>query len=625
MQLLTMSGLRLMVAVFILVLSSIPSSEELLSTDIKLRDNSTALFEEVCGHDNDKLVNKKYDKLVSCFPQNDTVLVRKFSCVTASNKNHSSFVAGACPFSGRVTFGAYRLNLNSSTVNSSIFCKGMNRQGQLCGCCDNNSALAINSYSLQCMNASDCHWYHWPILLLVDLGPVTVFFIIVIVFHISITSGYANAYILFAQLMSLQINVIYLKDDWGAAVSENHHPPDKIAMSLIVAYSVWNLDLGRSILPSLCLGHSIGNVHAIAFQYIAALYGLVLIITVYVLVELHARNVRLIVWLWRPFGICFSRFQRQLDARASIIDAFATLLLLAYSKTALTSIILLTPTQLIDRDGKVIGYVLLYDGTIDYFGGKHFILAIVAIIVFMLFIALPPIALVLYPFKCVQKCLTRYRLNRPALVAFMDAFQGCYKDGTNGTRDLRFFSAAYMLLRVVVFTIFVTFARVDLYHHLQYCNLIISGAFTILIAILRPYKRSLYNNIDTAMFGFCTLVAGTSIYKSTLKRHKLTYEIIFLIMLSIPFFISVIYVLVRICAFIRVNRCVNWCVLKYGSPGRRSTLGRISGSYLRNFGSDQGPSTPSLPDRLLRPEEYDNNETSELNHTCGSKKYGALL
>ena len=199
--------------------------------------------------------------------------------------------------------GAYRLNLNSSTVNSSVFCKGMNRTGQLCGCCDNESALAINSYSLQCMDASDCHWYNWPILLLVDLGPVTVFFIIIIVFHISITSGYANGYILFAQLMSLQINVIYLKDDWAAVVSAQS---DKIAMSLVAVYSVWNLDLGRSILPNLCLSHFIGNVHAIAFQYITALYGLVLIITVYVLVELHARNFRLIVWLWRPFGMCFS-------------------------------------------------------------------------------------------------------------------------------------------------------------------------------------------------------------------------------------------------------------------------------------------------------------------------------
>ena len=352
MQLLTMSNLQLLVAVFILASLLVPSSEEQLTSGIKVKHNSTAIFEDVCG---DNIIAKKhYDNLVSCFPQNDTVLVRKFSCVTPSHKNKSLFVAGACPFSGRAMIGAYRLNLNSSTVNSSVFCKGMNRTGQLCGCCDNESALAINSYSLQCMDASDCHWYNWPILLLVDLGPVTVFFIIIIVFHISITSGYANGYILFAQLMSLQINVIYLKDDWAAVVSAQS---DKIAMSLVAVYSVWNLDLGRSILPNLCLSHFIGNVHAIAFQYITALYGLVLIITVYVLVELHARNFRLIVWLWRPFGMCFSRFQRHLDARASIIDAFATLHSFGILiKTALTcQLFFFTPTQLINRDGQTIG------------------------------------------------------------------------------------------------------------------------------------------------------------------------------------------------------------------------------------------------------------------------------
>ena len=92
MQLLTMSNLQLLVAVFILASLLVPSSEEQLTSGIKVKHNSTAIFEDVCG---DNIIAKKhYDNLVSCFPQNDTVLVRKFSCVTPSHKNKSLFVWG---------------------------------------------------------------------------------------------------------------------------------------------------------------------------------------------------------------------------------------------------------------------------------------------------------------------------------------------------------------------------------------------------------------------------------------------------------------------------------------------------------------------------------------------------
>ena len=94
---------------------------------------------------------------------------------------------------------------------------------------------------------------------------------------------------------------------------------------------------------------------------------------------------------------------------------------------------------------------MFYDGTVDYFGTKHLPLALVAIIVVIIFVLLPPLAMILYPFKCVQRCLTHCRLHRPAVVAFMDAIQWC-------TYDLRFFSTVYFLLRVVVFAMYAALA-----------------------------------------------------------------------------------------------------------------------------------------------------------------------
>ena len=230
----------------------------------------------------------------------------------------------------------------------------------------------------------------------------------------------------------MQINAMLLQKDWEVVMNSTITDPKlayRISMALVNIYSVWNLDFEQSILPSVCMIPGLGNMAALALGYLNAVFGLVLIITVYVLVELHARNVRLVVWLWRPFGMCFSRFRRQLNTKASLIDAFATFILLSYSKFTITSIMLLVPTELFNISGHVVGHVLLYNSAVEYFGTKHLPLAVVAIIVLITFVLLPPLAMILYPFKCVQRCLTRCRLHRPALVAFMDAIQGCCKDG----------------------------------------------------------------------------------------------------------------------------------------------------------------------------------------------------
>ena len=116
-------------------------------------------------------------------------------------------------------------------------------------------------------------------------------------------------YILYAQLVSMQINTMLLQKDWEMAI--NFKVPlqilrklaYRISMALVNIYSVWNLGLGRSIIPSVCMIPGLGTLHALALGYLNAVFRLVLIITVNILVELHARNVRLVVWLWRLFGM----------------------------------------------------------------------------------------------------------------------------------------------------------------------------------------------------------------------------------------------------------------------------------------------------------------------------------
>ena len=83
----------------------------------------------------------------------------------------------------------------------------------------------------------------------------------------------------------------------------------------------------------------------------------------------------------------------------------------------------------------------------EYFGSAHLPYALLAIAISFIFVALPFLLLVIYPCRCFHKCLNYCGLRSQTLHIFMDAFQGSYK---TEPRDLRYFSAFYLLLRLLM-------------------------------------------------------------------------------------------------------------------------------------------------------------------------------
>ena len=103
-----------------------------------------------------------------------------------------------------------------------------------------------------------------------------------------------------------------------------------ITITALTTYGVWNLDFFRTLLPKTCL--KITTLTTLALDFAVAIYPLVLVIFTYILIELHTRGYRLVMWLWRPFHKCFVCFNRAWDIQSSFIKAFATFLLLSYVK-----------------------------------------------------------------------------------------------------------------------------------------------------------------------------------------------------------------------------------------------------------------------------------------------------
>ena len=141
-------------------------------------------------------------------------------------------------------------------------------------------------------------------------------------------------------------------------------------------YGFWNLDFFQAFIShQVCL--KVDTLQVLALDYSIAFYPLALIIVTYVFIELHAHNFRFIVWVWKPFHRCFAHFRQHWDIRTSIIDAFATFLLLSNIKLLSLSTDLLTPTYVYNMNGTVLGIYLYYDASIEYFGTKntsHFLL-----------------------------------------------------------------------------------------------------------------------------------------------------------------------------------------------------------------------------------------------------------
>ena len=287
--------------------------------------------------------------------------------------------------------------------------------------------------------------------------------------------------------------------------------------------SIWNLDFFRTLYSPFCLQSRSSTLQMLSLDYLIAVYPLALIILTYILVTLHYYDNRLVVWIWRPFHKCFIRFRRKWDIQNSLVDAFATFLLLSYVKFLSVSFDILMPTPVLDKWGNQISTVLYYDGTIKYFGMEHLPYALTAIIVLVVFTFLPILLLFLYPCKCFQTFLNRVHCRSQALHAFIEAYQGCFKDGTDGGRDCRYFAALYLLIRVLTYFVF----EMSIISFTIIFIVILFVTVILLIASFHPYKRT-SNNIIEIVFFSQIIIVFVGVYQYSSKQYYVkVIEVIF--------------------------------------------------------------------------------------------------
>ena len=433
--------------------------------------------------------------VVVCNNETQEVGVLAAYCLTSNGDTNSTSVVGRClavvNHGDRLLsqVGIYNRVEKNISVQDQQTCGYLNRQGRLCGKCKPNHYVSAYSYDIKCYPCTSSLWWNILKYICVAYLPLTAFLCVVVVFRISVASPAMRVLIILCQLLSVPVVLRYLL--------QLDHDPNSLRYIKFLAtlYGIWNLDFFRLVIPPICL--PLNTMHIIALDYLVAVYPLFLLICFYVLLTAHDRGCWLVVRLWRPFLWCTARLRQHWNIRHSIIDAFATFLLLSYIKLLNTSLDLLTPINIRNMHGLWVGSFLYHDATIEYMSPQHKLYASLAIFVLIVGILFPLVLLLLYPMQWFQKCLNKCHLNSPGLQIFMQCFQGYYRDRTDGGRECRYFAIVYPAFKVA--TYFMYGATLSNMFYLVFILLCILVMVTILA--VQPYKKAyeFYNKLDIVM------------------------------------------------------------------------------------------------------------------------------
>ena len=421
------------------------------------------------------------DHTLQCNVQKNVSLLDN-NCLTYNEDKHIAEV-GRCIFTSINTISPCTILPRSLSELDTFMCgEEFNRTGTLCGKCKDDHYPLVYSFDMNCIRCPNgkANWWKY---VLAAYFPLTIFYLVVLLFKINVASSSLYPFVIYAQAVSIPINgrivLMFLKHQKTAQSATRW---------MVMLYGVWNLDFFRSFNLGICLG--IDTIQALALELAVGVYPLLLLLATYVLIHLYDRNFKPIVIIWKPVEVVLQYTKRKIETRTTLIDAFCTFFLLSNTKLLSACVDLLIPVTVYELNSTgTLSYSwrLYHNATMPYFGQQHLPYAILAMAMLFLFALFPVLLLTLYPFRWFQKFLNLFPARWYVLHTFMDSFQGCYNDGTEpGTRDYRWCASIFFIVRYLLFFIGISTFN-STYFPIATIVLII---IALLLIILQPFKPS---------------------------------------------------------------------------------------------------------------------------------------
>ena len=361
---------------------------------------------------------------------------------------------------------------HADDLNSNICDK--NRAGILCGRCANKSSTYYHSKKFECKHSQLCY-LGWLFYILAEVLPLVIFFVVVITFDFSFTSGRAVGFIFFAQhLDKLTIHInkyfTYLRTPYR------------------VFYGLFNLEFFETESLSFCPWYSSQVLDVIALKYVTIILALGL---VFLLITLLHNNC----------CSCICRLRWKVRARTSIVHGLCAFLVICYAQSSKTAFYILKYSIPSGYNGTTSTWYSYYGG-LKYLQGDHLVYAIPSFISVVFLTVLPPLVLLFYPLslqllsacrlsehKFVLKLLQVLRIHK--LVLFIDCFQSCYMDRH------RYFAGLYFVYGIIILICYsINPHGYKFYVYSQIFFIIFLGIH----CIIQPYKERLHNILDSLVF-----------------------------------------------------------------------------------------------------------------------------
>ena len=489
-------------------------------------------------------------------------------------------ISGHCPEGYCYNDSSKKYTLPNITNVSSLNDKvcGTSRKGILCGRCRSGLSTYYHSWSYRCKQSNKCN-IGWLFYLLTEIIPITIFFIVIIYFEVNFTVGALNGLTFYFQITESSL----------ITNSQINHPKEIYRLFEVYKFliGIFNLNILNMEKLSFCLWKNAQTLDLMAFEYVTILYSLFLVVLI--IGSLRMFTLRR---LSRKFPKLFGR---NINEEKAIIHGLSGFFVLCYSECTKYSLFLLTPVRLYEKGTSSLG--VYFNGELQFFGPRHLIYAIPALLFLIAFGLVPPLLLISYPLcyrifgvlkigeskfvRCLCTCIPLEKLK-----PFFDSFQSSFKD------EFRFFSGLYFMYRLLILTGFVCIISYTNYYIITISQFVIMFCIH---AVIQPYKERWHNILDALMFTNLILVSGLTFYNYKNSRSKVdnSYSIkvastVQIILLYTP----ILYLLVTVCMkiFLRVKK-IDWKMKLKRNNIRNSTIryGELSESFLferRSFSED---------------------------------------
>ena len=451
---------------------------------------------------------------------------------------------------------AFKLPQNVSQLDD-VICRPQNRYGIVCSNCIEGHGPAVNSLKYECVlcNGSSFSVNLTKYIFTVYV-PLLIFFLIIFLFNIHLTTGPANGFIVFSQVV---ISTFALHGDYHIPLYTITPYSDRLLKAYQVAYGLFNLETFSSILHPFCLSSNMNTLNVLQLSYLVAIFPLLMVVTIIIIIRL--RNYRCCTCHRKSTSTIIRMVYGKIQF--SPLHAFAAFLLLSYNRLCLTSTYMVNVQPLKDEYGNVVGalrpyYVQSLDGTSTQYILEY---KLVGAFILLTVVLLPPLLLLGYPIRWFENYVVVrfsflqrfYPIDKVNIL--LDVFQGCYCD------NRRYFAGFYFFFRIAVnVAYFMTDTWIDQYN----VQVVLCAVMVLLIAVLRPYKRKFLNYVDILIFTDMLLLSLLSQYLYERADYD-PYS-------PLPVFPYVVQYILIFLPLLGMVIYISWLFLKYifNTHGRRN-------------------------------------------------------